>query len=123
MSKDSRDSPLNDSSFQEALLTALKRKVVSSSRRDQSSLSAIANSRDVNYRLRLINLDRSRKCKQEESYEDLLCSYCELTSSKRCEKFASKMKKNEVSAKGDEELFGVSLHYYEHIVKTAFLIS
>eukprot|EP00731_Ephydatia_muelleri_P036661 Em0300g3a len=80
--EDSRDSPLNDSSFQEALLTALKRKVVSSSRRDQSSLSAIANSRDVNYRLRLMNLDRSRKRKQEESYEDLLCSYCELTSSK-----------------------------------------
>ena len=117
MSKDSRDSPLNDSSFQEALLAALKRKVVSSSRRDQSSSSAIANSprRELSS-----SSDKSRsqqtqrKRKQEESYEDLLHSYCELTSSKRCEKFASKKKKNEVSAKGDEELFGISLHYYKH---------
>lgn len=125
MSKeDSRDCLIGNTSFQEDLRAALKRKVASSARREQSS-SATANSQRRGQSSSLSPAGKSsgslqtpqRKRKPEESYEDLIQSCNELTSSKRCEKFASKKKKNEMSSKDEEERFGVSFPY---IVKTAF---
>ena len=116
MSKeDSRDSLLHDASFQDDLRTALKCAIsarrssatANSPRRGQSPSSS---SSTAGKSLQSLQAPQ-RKRKPEESYEDLLKPYNDLTSSKRCAKFASKKKKNEVPSKDKEEKFGVSFPF------------
>ena len=119
MSKeDSRDSLLHDASFQDDLRTALKRAIsarlssatANSARRGQSPPPSSSSSGQ--------SLQApQRKRKPEESYEDLLKSYNDLTSSKRCANFASKKKKkNEVPSKDEEEKFGVCFPFVYSIL-------
>ena len=119
MSKeDSRDSLLHDASFQDDLRTALKRAIsarlpsatANSARRGQSPPPSSSSSGKSQQSLQA----PQRKRKPEESYEDLLKSYNDLTSSKRCANFASKKKKkkNEVPSKDEEEKFGVCFPSY-----------
>ena len=124
MSKeDSRDSLLHDASFQDDLRTALKRAIsarlpsatANSARRGQSPPPSSSSSGKSQQSLQA----PQRKRKPEESYEDLLKSYNDLTSSKRCANFASKKKKkkNEVPSK-DEDSW---LHKYAQSIGSRFL--
>ena len=123
MSKeDSHDSLVKDTTFQKDLRAALKKKIASPARGERSlshSSASASNERSPRHGQSSSTGVRSsgslhtpkKKCKPEESYEDLLRTYNELTSSKRCDKFGSKKKRNEVSPKIDEERFGVRFPY------------